>query len=258
MPGKDLRLITDDWAYEPGQINVRKIRGADNRIKIQMRVDLGVLQMEVDGRPDGRRPYNQDSLLDYHNHRIELHKRRNGTELGYTLNAEECREVREEAFQYYQRYLANFVLEDYEAVSRDTKRNLDVLDLCMKYAEEDEDRYSLEQYRPYILMMHYRSKALSAMKKRAYRTALAHVECGLKILKTYFADMGQPKAFRISDEVQVLKMLRREIRKHLPVDPVIKARKMLQRAVAEERYEDAARLRDELDHLMRSEGAQPG
>jgi hypothetical protein len=53
MPSKDLRLITTDWPYEPGQINVRKIRGVDNRIKIQMRLDLGLLQMEMTGRPDG-------------------------------------------------------------------------------------------------------------------------------------------------------------------------------------------------------------
>ncbi|GMV98210.1 MAG: UvrB/UvrC motif-containing protein [Phycisphaerae bacterium] len=250
MPSKDLRLITDDWAYEPGQINVRKIRGADNRIKIQMRVDLGVLQMEVDGRPDGRRPHNQESLLEYHGQRIEAHKRKNGTDLGYVLDPEECQEVRAEAFQYYQRYLANFVLEDYEAVARDTKRNLDVLDLCVKYASEEEDRYSLEQYRPYILMMHYRSKGLAALKKKAYRTALAHVESGLNILKAYFKEMGQPKVYRTSDEVKVLKALRREVRKYLPVDPVMHARKLLDRAVAEERYEDAARLRDELDHLL--------
>lgn len=250
MPNKDLRLITDDWAYEPGQINVRKIRGSDNRIKIQMRVDLGVLQMEVDGRPDGRRPHNQDSLLEYHSKRIDDHKRRNGTDLGYVLDSDECQEMRAEAFQYYQRYLANFVLEDYEAVIRDTKRNLDVLDLCVKYAGDDEDRYSLEQYRPYILMMHYRSKGLSALKKKAYRTALAHTESGLAILKSYFTDIGQAKAYRASDEVKVLKLLRREVRKFLPVDPVMHARKQLDRAVAEERYEDAARLRDELNHLL--------
>jgi len=258
MASKDLRLITDDWAYEPGQINVRKIRGTDNRIKIQMRVDLGVLQMEVDGRPAGRRPHEQESLLVYHAGRIEAHKRRNGTELGYVLTPEECREIREEAFQYYQRYLANFVLEDYEAVVRDTKRNLDVLDLCVKYAEEDDDRYSLEQYRPYVLMMHYRSKGLGAKQKRAYRTALAHVECGRKTLRTYFTEMGQPKAYKASDEVQVLKTLRRAIRRYLPVDPVAKTRRMLDRAVDEERYEDAARLRDDLDALIESPGEAEG
>ena len=252
MSTKDLRVITDDWPYEPGQINVRKIRGADNRVKIQMRVDLGVLQMEVDGRPDGRRPYNQDSLLDYHMSRVAAHQRRNGTDLGFALGPDECRELREEALQYYQRYLANFVLEEYEAVIRDTKRNLDTLDLCAQYAGDDEDRYSLEQYRPYIVMMNVRSKALASMQKGAFRTAMAHVDNGLKTIRKVYEQFGDAKAYRISGEVQILKVLRRDIRKHLPPDPVNTIKRKLNRAVAEERYEDAARLRDELELLLRT------
>ena len=50
---KDLGPILGDWPHEPGQITVRKIRGTDGRVKIQLRVDLGLLQMEADGRPDG-------------------------------------------------------------------------------------------------------------------------------------------------------------------------------------------------------------
>ncbi len=251
MPSKDLRMITEDWPYEPGQINVRKIRGADNRVKIQMRVDLGVLQMEVDGRPDGRRPHNHDSLLEYHRKRVEAHQRRNGTDLGYTLTADECRELREEALQYYQRYLANFVLEEYEAVVRDTKRNLDALDLCAQYASEDEDRYSLEQYRPYIVMMNVRSKALQAMQQGAFRTAVAQVEAGLKTIREVYQRFGDPKAYRASGEVAILKALRKEILKHLPVDPVRDLKQKLNRAVAEERYEEAAKLRDELATLLK-------
>src|SRR5512136_614433 len=113
MSSKDLSPIIDEWPYEPGHISVRKIRGKDGRIRIQMRVNLGVLQMETEGRPDGARPYNRESLLHYHTERLEDHKRRNGTDLGFALDPDECREIREEAVQYYHRYLANFVLEDY-------------------------------------------------------------------------------------------------------------------------------------------------
>lgn len=250
MPSKDLRPILDNWDYEPGQINVRKIRGLDNRIKIQMRVDLGVIQMEIEGRPDGQRPYNHESLLHYHTARIAAHQRRNGTELGFALDSEECRALREEAMQYYQRYLANFVLEEYEAVVRDTQRNIDALDLCAAYASEDQDRFFMEQYRPYIIMMNARSKAMGAMRRNAYRTAMAHVESGLKTIKAFFVRFGEPGAYRESSEVMVLKALRKEVRKRLPEDPIRKARKKLERAVREERYEDAARLRDELDALM--------
>ena len=53
MASHDLRRILAGWDYEPHQITVRKIAGDDGAIKIQMRLPLGVLQMEVSGRPDG-------------------------------------------------------------------------------------------------------------------------------------------------------------------------------------------------------------
>ena len=250
MPAKDLHTIMDDWPYEPGQINVRKIRGNDNHIKIQMRVNLGILQMEIKGRPDGSRPYNHESLLEYHRERVEAHNRNTGTDLDFALDPEECQAIREETFQYYQRYLANFVLEDYEAVAKDTKRNLEVLDFCRQYAAEEEDQYLLEPYRPYIVMMHVRSQAMLAMEKGHFRTALNHIEAGLRQLKVFYRQFGQPGAYRESSEAEVLRALRREIRRHVPQDPIRKARKMLDRAVREERYEDAARLRDELENLQ--------
>jgi len=250
MSSKDLRSVTDGWPYVPGQISVRRIRGADNRIRIQMRVDLGVLQMEVTGRPDGHRPYGQESLLEYHRDRIETYRRRNGSDLGFTLDAQECRELREEAMQYYQRYLANFVLEDYEAVSRDTQRNIEVLDLCGTYAAADGDRVALESYRPYIVMMNSQSKALLAMRQDGFRTALAHVNAGLRSIRDFFVRVGQRDAFRSCGEAHVLRVLRREIKRHLPIDPVRIMRRKLRRAVEQERYEEAARLRDELQSIL--------
>ena len=44
----------------------------------------------------------------------------NGTDLGFQLTANQCQSLREEAVQYYQRYLSLFVLEDFEGVVRDT------------------------------------------------------------------------------------------------------------------------------------------
>src|SRR5438093_71165 len=51
----DLNTILKDWPHENGHVKVRKITGLDGREKLQLRVDLGVLQMEVTGRPDGQR-----------------------------------------------------------------------------------------------------------------------------------------------------------------------------------------------------------
>ena len=249
MSAKDLRLVTDDWPYEPGQISVRRVRGADNHLKIQMRVDLGVLQMEVQGRPDGTRPHGYDSLLEYQKDRIEAYRRRNGNDLGFVLDPAECREIRDEAIQYSQRYLANFVLEDYPAVADDTRRNLDVLDLCLTYAQEDDDRFALEAYRPYILMMHHQCLALAAMNIGDYRSALQHVEGGIRAIRVLFEKHGQAKAWRRCGEIQVLRALRREIHRRLPVDHVRQLKRLLRRAVHLERYEEAARLRDQLSAI---------
>ncbi len=54
----DLNSLLKDWPHESGAIKVRKIIGLDGNEKLQLRIDLGVLQMEMTGRPDGQRPHN--------------------------------------------------------------------------------------------------------------------------------------------------------------------------------------------------------
>ena len=49
----DLNTLLNEWPHEPGAIKVRKILGLDGREKLQLRIDLGMLQMEMTGRPDG-------------------------------------------------------------------------------------------------------------------------------------------------------------------------------------------------------------
>ena len=58
-PNKDITPVLRGWDYEPGTINVRKVSGIDGSPKLQMRQDLGLLQMEMTGRPNSsicRRP----------------------------------------------------------------------------------------------------------------------------------------------------------------------------------------------------------
>ncbi|HMB95163.1 MAG TPA: hypothetical protein VKK61_03915 [Tepidisphaeraceae bacterium] len=156
---KDITPLLKGWDYEPGTINVRKVTGLDGAAKLQMRLDLGLLQMEMMGRPDGARPHGCESLLEFYETQLGDHKRRNGTELGFHLTGEQCAALREEAGLYYHRYLGLYVLEDFPAVVRDTARNLRVLDFCGKFAVDEQDRLVLEQYRPYITMMNSRAAA---------------------------------------------------------------------------------------------------
>src|SRR6478672_1199962 len=137
---KDITPLLKGWDFEPGTINVRKIYGLDGEPKLQMRLELGLLQMEMTGRPDGTRPHGCESLLEYFQTQLEEHTKRNGTELGFHLTAEQCQSLREEAEMYYRRYLSLFVLEDFPGVVRDTDRNLRLIDFCGKFAVEEQDR----------------------------------------------------------------------------------------------------------------------
>jgi protein-arginine kinase activator protein McsA len=246
LPSKDLGPILKGWDYEPGTITVRKVRGVDGLPKLQLRLDLGLLQMEMDGRPDGIRPHGYESLLEYFEHRLQEHQRRNGTELGFHLTRDQCQSLREEAVQYYHRYLSLFVLEDFTGVVRDTARNLRVLDLCEKFAVNEEDRLVLEQYRPYIVMMNARAKASMEFKEKHYRDALHTVQTALATIKDFYARFGQEEVYPRSNEVKILRRLAKEIKSKIPVDPLEKLKTRLQKAIKSENYEEAARLRDEI------------
>jgi len=251
MASHDLRRILAGWDYEAHQITVRKIAGDDGAVKIQMRLPLGVLQMEVTGRPDGSRPHGFESLLEHHENRLADYQRRNGTDLGFEVSPDDSQALRDESVMYYHRYLAEFVLEEFETVERDTARNIRVLDLCRRYAREESDRLVLEQYRPYLVMMNTRAQAHSALRSGSLKTALARVNAGLTTIQNIYADnLDEGEEAEESTEASILESLRDEIIARLPADPVEKLERDLEKALREERYEDAAHLRDQMSEIQ--------
>lgn len=235
-----------DWPYRPGKISARKIIGDDGQPKIQMRVDLGLIQMEPTGRPDGHRPSDYESLLESHLDKLDGHKRDHGTDLGFEISKAACRELREEGLMYYHRYLACFVLRDYDQVIRDTQRNLQVFDLCNKYAVKKADRMMLEPNRPYVLMMNTRAKAQLSAKQGKHSEAIKQIKAGLRAIRKIYDDLDQPEDFTDSYEARILRRLGRKMRKQLPTTPLQQLKKQLKRAIDEERFEEAAKLRDRI------------
>ena len=245
----DLQPTLRNWAYDPDKISVRKILGVDGAVRVQIRVELGIVQMEADGRPDGARPHGCSSLLEWHQRRIAKHVERNGTGLGYALHPRECELLRFEAGIYYRRYVALFVLEEFDGVVRDTSHSLEIFDLCREHAMEADDRTALEEYRPYVLMMHARGSAYHAVQEGQPDSALAHVNRGVVAIKAYFRDHGQEESIARSEELSILRSLSRELGGKMPKDSVLVTRKALRSAIEQERFEEAARLRDELKNL---------
>ena len=82
----DISHLLDQWEYQPGQVVVRRFKAKDGREKIQLRVDLGLLQMNAEGRPDGKRPFGHPSLLEYHRARLHKHvAAHDGSDEGFKL-----------------------------------------------------------------------------------------------------------------------------------------------------------------------------
>jgi hypothetical protein len=244
----DLRTILEGWAYEPGKISVRKIIGRDGREKVQTRVDLGVLQFEPEGRPDGVRPFGCPSLLDYFERRLDEYIERTGSDEGFVLSPEACRELRHEGYLYYQRYLSFFVLEEFDKVERDTARNLRLIDFCGTYADADYDRDALETQRPYVFMMNVRARVYDLLAAREFDAAMRQVERGICELRelleadreALWDDKSEPL------ELRVLHSLRQEVLTRLPANCIARIQHELHEAIDREDYERAAELRDRL------------
>jgi hypothetical protein len=233
---RDLRSILEGWDFEPGKISVRKIIGCDGREKIQTRIDLGVLQMDGAGRPDGRRPQGCESLLDYQEQRLRTHIATSGHD--------ECRDLRHEAYLYYQRYLSLYVLEEFDGVERDTTRNLRVIELCGRYGMAARDRELLESQRAYVMMMNTRARTQLALARGRGDRALAIVEQGICDLEGQYDEEAEDDSWL--READTLRDLRREVLERLPADAPAKLQSELDWALATEDYEQAAKLRDRL------------
>jgi len=237
----DLNDLLEGWPHEPGQVKVRKIAGSDGREKLQLRIDLGVIQMEVSGRPDGLRPEGFESLLHFHRKQAE-DAAAAGEE--YSLDEEDCAALHQEGIQYYHRYIALMQIEDYEGVIRDTARNLELFDFVTGHASDAEVAGSFEQFRPYVLMMNARARASVRLAVDDLDGAVDAVEAGKGRIREVLERTGRADQIAECAEIQFLDDWIEEVRSERPMSPLQKMQREMAKAIAEEAYERAAELRD--------------
>ncbi|MCC7377034.1 MAG: UvrB/UvrC motif-containing protein [Verrucomicrobiales bacterium] len=248
----DLTNFLRKWDYQPGELRVRRLKGRDGREKVQLRVDLGVLQMEVDGRPDGKRPMGHDSWLQFYQSRLGEHIAEHGDDAGFDLKIEDCQRLQQEAIQYYHRYICFFQLGDHPAVLRDTERNLEVFALLEEYAESSEITESLTVFKPQVLLMRTRAQGALALEADDPRGAITAIETGVEAIRRVFRDTGQAELAEQSTEVKMLESWLQELRPHLPLTRRERLETELNQAISREDYEKAAELRDALKRLKDS------
>jgi hypothetical protein len=250
----DISSLLEQWDYQPGQVVVRKFKAKDGTEKIQLRVDLGLLQMNAEGRPDGKRPFGCPSLLEHHQARLHKYLAAHaGSDDGFKLGAEDCAKLQLEALQYHHRYICLLQLEDYPGVVRDAERNLAVFDFVAKHAESEELAWSLQQFRPQVQMILTRARGAQALAVQDHALAVQHIEAGLEQLRAFYHDHAQADNAEASAEVQSLETWLDEVRAKRPLSRREQLERALHEAVRCEDYEKAAKVRDVLKNLKPAE-----
>lgn len=259
---EDISHILDSWQFNPDQPVVRIIHGDDGLEKVQMRVDMGILQMEMAGRPDGQRPFGCDSLLDHYRGEQQSYEAAHLDSAPFQLEHDDCAQLWREGVQYYHRYLAFWILKLYDLCARDTRRNLDLFAFVRNHAPEEQIKFHFDQWRPYVTMMHTRAVATPMLEKNRLSSALRVIDHGIDQIHEFLDEYDLTDKQEGCQELQNLEQWRDEIlsendweEESEPSARVEILKRQLREAIQNEAFEEAASLRDEIRRLTEH---QPG
>jgi hypothetical protein len=233
---KGLDGILHDWEFDPHSLSVRLVKGDDARDVIQMRVDLGVLQMETQGRPDGLTPDGFATFLD-----SMLHIEKQDED--FVMSDDQCFEADREFVQFYHRRISWLRLQHYHRAVEDADHTLALMDVCRDHSPEEEWTMSHEQYRPFVLFHRTQAAALAALDDSDANEAVSEINQGLQMMRSVFEEHEAEEEFNQDEMVLQLIKLRDSLKDEY-IGPTLQER--LAEAVQTEQYELAAKLRDEL------------
>lgn len=246
----DISHLLEHWDFKAGQVMVRRFKTKDGQELIQLRVDLGLLQMHATGRPDGKRPMGHDTWFEFYLNRLEEHRARNGgDDEAFTLTAEDCTRLHVESVQFHHRYICLLQLEDYDGVLRDTERNLELFEFVEEYADSQENSWMFQNFRPQCLMMQTRAMVSLKLKEKNHNAALSELTDGIETIREFYREYSMTEQLEQSGELASLEAWQAELTHRKPLSAREKLELELQDAVRQEDYEAAARVRDALRKL---------
>lgn len=237
----DIDQALEGWEFKPGMVQARLVEARDHRQVIQFRVDLGILQLETTGRPDGQHPHGCVTYFDYLKKQAVAASR---TEQKFTLNEEQCQEADREFVQYYHRRLCWLALRSFALAVSDADHTLAFMDFVRDHSPNEEYTQAHEQYRGFVLFQRTQAAAALAIEHDSPEEAVDAIADGLQRLREFFAAHGFEEQMEEHAMVQQLRQMEQTLRETHNIEATL--REQLDRAVANEEYETAARIRDVL------------
>ncbi|MBW7906119.1 MAG: UvrB/UvrC motif-containing protein [Phycisphaerae bacterium] len=243
----DLDLVTSDWHTPPDEICARVIRGMEGGELVQLKVDLGVLQMHMDGRPDGQRFHGMPSAAEFIAHELRVHR---------DVGAADWAELNRELQQLNYRRLAFSVLADQalrdnnRAVSEPMlRRAFRDITHCLGILRTFERHQHAVPTSPALRAALVYNRTLVASRLRVVEglidEAIDEIGQGRRCLDELLERTGaEPEAREADPGLTYLKQQEAQLRHAHGVRQTLRER--IEAAVENEDFETAARLRDEL------------
>ena len=235
---RDIDPMLRGWDHRPGEVTARLVKARDGREVLQMRIDMGLLQMETELRPDGDRPHGAETYFDY----LVGEAVRQGD--SFRLSKDQCAEADREFIQYYHRRICWLSLHEYRRAARDADHSLAFMDFVREHSPDEEWTLSHEQYRPFILFHRVQAAALATLEENGAASAIREINSGLDQFRDLFARYDAADQFSEDDLVRRLEQMRESVRTRYEVGRTLE--EQLVDAVKAEDYERAAALRDRL------------
>ncbi len=235
----NIEHILKNWPFDPFSVNVRLLKDATREF-LQMRVDMGILQLEIEGRPDGKRPEGANSYYD-------MLKKNACDDASFELKDDDCIEIDREFVQYYHRRVCWLQLKEFGRAVADADHTLGLMDFCKQFSPDEEWTISHEQYRPFVMYHRTQAAALNLLESgndESAVAAIAEVDKGLDKLRSLFEQYDAEEQFQEDELVQRLVEFREGLRERFDIGDTLATR--LDAAIAEEDYELAADLRDQI------------
>lgn len=234
----DIDAVLRDWPYEPGVVSARLVVTDTGREVLQMRIEMGLLQMEVEGRPDGENPGGAETYLDY----LISETFQEGET--FQLSEEQCAEVDREFLQFYHRRICWLALREFNLAIWDADHTLALIHFVETHSSRAEWVASHVQQRPFVLFHRTQAAALAALEDAGFEQAIEELNRGMVKLKRVLQKQDEEGAAEANQMILQLGDLKDWIREHFGIDRTLPER--LADAVANEQYELAAKLRDEI------------
>jgi hypothetical protein len=235
---RDIDFVLRQWPFKPGVIAARSIRASDGREVLQMRIEMGVLQMEVVGRPDGEHPGGADTCLDW----FEELARKQGEP--FVLSDEHRIEIEQEFLQFYHRRICWLKLRQFARAVADADYWLALMDFAAAHSPDPQWTLAHEQYRPFVLFHRIQATAMLQLEAAGPEAAIEAITQGLEQMRSVFVKFGAEEQFDQDDLVGQLATMKESLREEYRVGKTLA--EQLADAVAAEEFERAARLRDEI------------